>query len=214
MIQKVFRALAETALVWLTGFWAGYRPGPQLGVCMREATYWYFSYTLMFLVLSPSLPLSLKINRIFFLIRLSGMMQDGWESVESDPHSGRPATSRIPENVKCVGDAINKDQRPRWLSLPYSPDLVPWDVWLFPKLKSPLKGKRLWTVNEIQENTTRQLMVIPTKDFVECFEPWKRHWENCVRSQSAYLEGDWGVIVLCTMFLVSSSMNVSIFHIT
>ena len=29
------------------------------------------------------------------------------------------------------------------------------------------------------------------------------NWENCVRSQGAYFEGDWGVIVLCTMFLVS-----------
>ena len=28
-------------------------------------------------------------------------------------------------------------------------------------------------------------------------------FENCVRSQSAYFGGDWGVIVLCTMFLVS-----------
>ena len=28
-------------------------------------------------------------------------------------------------------------------------------------------------------------------------------WENCVRSQAAYFEGDWGIIVLCTMFLVS-----------
>ena len=28
-------------------------------------------------------------------------------------------------------------------------------------------------------------------------------WENCVRSYRAYFEGDWGMIVLCTMFLVS-----------
>ena len=28
-------------------------------------------------------------------------------------------------------------------------------------------------------------------------------WEDCVRSQGAYFEGDWGVIVLRTMFLVS-----------
>ena len=28
-------------------------------------------------------------------------------------------------------------------------------------------------------------------------------WENCVRSQDAYFERDWGVIVLCTTFLVS-----------
>ena len=33
-------------------------------------------------------------------------------------------------------------------------------------------------------------------------------WENCVRSRGAHFEGDWGVTVLCTMFLVSSSINV------
>ena len=38
-------------------------------------------------------------------------------------------------------------------------------------------------------------------------------WENCVRYQRAYLEVDWGVIVLCTMFLVSSSINVSVFRV-
>ena len=27
-------------------------------------------------------------------------------------------------------------------------------------------------------------------------------WENCVRSQGAYLKEHWGVIVLCTMFVV------------
>ena len=41
-------------------------------------------------------------------------------------------------------------------------------------------------------------------------------WENCVRSQGAYFEGDWDGIVLCTIFfyLVSFSTNISIFHIT
>ena len=42
----------------------------------------------------------------------------------------------------------------------YSSDLAPCDFWIFPKLKSPLKGKRFQTVDEIQENTTGQLMVI------------------------------------------------------
>ena len=70
---------------------------------------------------------------------------------------------------------------------PYSPDLVPCDFWLFPKLKSPLEGKRFQTVSEIQENTTGQLMAT----------------ERIVWSQCAYFEEDWGVIVLCTMFLVS-----------
>ena len=43
---------------------------------------------------------------------------------------------------------------------PYSPDLVPYDFWLFPKLKSPLKVKRFQTIDEIQENMMRQLMAI------------------------------------------------------
>ena len=40
--------------------------------------------------------------------------KDGWESVESDPHSGRPAPSRTPENVARVQVAINKDW---WLTV-------------------------------------------------------------------------------------------------
>ena len=42
----------------------------------------------------------------------------------------------------------------------YSSDLAPCDFWLFPKLKSPLKGKKFQTVHEIQENMMGQLMVI------------------------------------------------------
>ena len=34
--------------------------------------------------------------------------KDDGESVESDPCSGRPATSREPGNVKCEWAAINK----------------------------------------------------------------------------------------------------------
>ena len=34
-------------------------------------------------------------------------------------------------------------------------------------------------------------------------------WENYGRFQGTYFEGDWGIIVLCTIFLVSSLKNVS-----
>ena len=40
----------------------------------------------------------------------------------------------------------------------YSPDLVPCDFWLFPKLNSPLKGKKFQTIDEIQESMTGQPM--------------------------------------------------------
>ena len=39
------------------------------------------------------------------------------------------------------------------------------------------------------------------------------NWENCVRSQGAYFEGDWGVLsyVQCSLYLVSSSINALFF---
>ena len=43
---------------------------------------------------------------------------------------------------------------------PYNPDFALCDFLLFPKLKSPLKGKRFQTIDEILENAMRQLMVI------------------------------------------------------
>ena len=39
------------------------------------------------------------------------LFKDGQESVGSDPRSGRPATSRAPENVERVRAAINEDRR-------------------------------------------------------------------------------------------------------
>ena len=42
----------------------------------------------------------------------------------------------------------------------YRPDLSSCDIWLFPKLRSLLKGKRFQTAHESQENTTGQLIVI------------------------------------------------------
>ena len=35
--------------------------------------------------------------------------KDGQQFVESDPHSGRPATNRTPESAECVRAAVNKD---------------------------------------------------------------------------------------------------------
>lgn len=37
--------------------------------------------------------------------------KDGRESVESDPRSGRPATSRKPKNIESVQAAINENRR-------------------------------------------------------------------------------------------------------
>ena len=84
---------------------------------------------------------------------------------------------------------------------PYSPDLAPCDFWLFPKLKSPLKGKRFQTIDEIQENTTGQLMAIGRT-------VWGPKVPNLKVTEASLS------YVQYFFYLVSSSINVSIFHIT
>jgi hypothetical protein len=53
-----------------------------------------------------------------------------------------------------------------------------------------LKGRTFQAVEEIKENVTRQLMVIPKEDFVDCFEKWKGCWDNCIIFQEEYFERD------------------------
>ena len=64
-----------------------------------------------------------------------------------------------PHAPHLIQSFLAKHQITQVTQPPCSPDLVPCYFWLFPKLKSPLKGKRLWTIDGIQENMTGQLMV-------------------------------------------------------
>ena len=47
--------------------------------------------------------------------------------------------------------------------------LTPTDVFLFPKLKTTLKERRFQTVEDIQENATRELRAITESAFQEAF---------------------------------------------
>jgi len=56
----------------------------------------------------------------------------------------------------------------------YSPDLPRADFFLFPKLKTTLKGRRFQTIVEIQENAIRKLRAIKERAFQEAFQQWKK----------------------------------------
>jgi transposase len=57
----------------------------------------------------------------------------------------------------------------------YSPDLTPADFFLFPKLKSTLKGRRFESTEEIEENLLTELRAIPKKkSFQDCFQNCKK----------------------------------------
>lgn len=73
---------------------------------------------------------------------------------------------------------------------PYSPDMAPCDFFLFPKLKSTMKGRRFQTIDDIKINTEKELKAISKTAYQECPEKWKRRWQRCIQAQGEYFEGD------------------------
>jgi len=72
---------------------------------------------------------------------------------------------------------------------PCSPDLAPAEFFLFPKLKTTLKGCRFQTIEEIQEYAIRELLTIAESVYQKAFQQGKKHWEWCIASRGDYFEG-------------------------
>jgi transposase len=53
---------------------------------------------------------------------------------------------------------------------PYSPDLAPSDIFLFPKIKEILKGRHFDKIDEIRSNMTTALKVNPKNQFQIIFK--------------------------------------------
>jgi transposase len=53
---------------------------------------------------------------------------------------------------------------------PHSPDLAPADIFLFPKIKTPLKGRRFQNIEKIKENAMKELRAITQSVFQEAFQ--------------------------------------------
>jgi hypothetical protein len=71
---------------------------------------------------------------------------------------------------------------------PYSPGMAPCDFWLFPQVKTVLKGKRFEDTDAIQKNVMSTLHTIPKDSFKKCFLQWQDRWKQCVSSQGEYFE--------------------------
>jgi histone-lysine N-methyltransferase SETMAR len=71
---------------------------------------------------------------------------------------------------------------------PYSPDLAPWYFWLFPKLKTALKGHRFSDIANIQGHATTILQSIPEEEFQKCFDQRKHRLTKCIGAQGDYFE--------------------------
>jgi hypothetical protein len=56
---------------------------------------------------------------------------------------------------------------------PHSHHLAPNDLWLFPKIKSALKGRRFQDTEDIQKNVTTALEAVPQQEPKKCFQQWQ-----------------------------------------
>jgi transposase len=75
-------------------------------------------------------------------------------------HDNAPAHTSI-----LVSEFLAKYETTVVSQPPYSPGLVPADIFLFPRLKSTLKGRRFQTTEEIEENSLWNLRAIPQNAF-------------------------------------------------
>jgi len=55
----------------------------------------------------------------------------------------------------------------------YSADLAPCEFWLFPKVKTTMKGKCFELIQDIETATTAQLKSLTKEDFQNCFRKWQ-----------------------------------------
>ena len=74
------------------------------------------------------------------------------------------------------------------LQPPYFPDLAPADFFLFLKLKSSIKGRRLQTVEEIEENSMRDLRAILQNKFQDAFQNRKNIGRSVSRGEGSTLK--------------------------
>jgi transposase len=73
---------------------------------------------------------------------------------------------------------------------PYSPDQAPADFFLFPKLKSTLKGRHFESIEAIKANSLPHLHSIPKTAFQKCFRTLTKRWQQLIHRRGEFFEGD------------------------
>ena len=71
---------------------------------------------------------------------------------------------------------------------PYSPDLAPCDFWLFPTMKSPLRGRRFGDLQELSAASGEVLRDLPKEAFFLAFQKWSSRMQKCIDIGGGYVE--------------------------
>jgi transposase len=139
------------------------------------------------------LPQGLTVNKEYYLEVMQRLREtvrkkisDAWrENRRILQHDNAPSHSSF-----LVRDFLAKHATTVLPQPPYAPDLAPADFFLFPKLKSTLKGRRFESIEAIKTNFLAHLRSIPKTAFQECFRTLKKRWQRCIQSREEYFQGD------------------------
>ena len=71
---------------------------------------------------------------------------------------------------------------------PYSPDLAPADFFLFPKVKSAMRGIQFRTSDEAVQAYMDELGKLEPSDYQNCFSGWFRRMDKCIDMNGEYFE--------------------------
>ena len=69
---------------------------------------------------------------------------------------------------------------------PYSPDLTPYDFWLFSKLRDC----RYERIEEMKEAVTKVIDTLTQEDFDGAFQKFLERYNKCIAAGGDYFEGD------------------------
>ena len=69
---------------------------------------------------------------------------------------------------------------------PYSRDLAPCDLWLFPKLR----GCRYETIEELKEAVTKVIDTLTQENFHGAFQKLLEQYNKCIAAGGDYFGGD------------------------
>ena len=73
--------------------------------------------------------------------------------------------------------------------LSYSPDLSPYDFFLFPRLKKMLAGNKYTSRSSLGSAIYECLQQIPKEDYLSAFRDWVKRLQKCVSVKGEYFEG-------------------------
>ncbi|VVC30983.1 Hypothetical protein CINCED_3A013073 [Cinara cedri] len=69
-------------------------------------------------------------------------------------------------------------------------NIITCDFYLFPKIKSALKGTRFELMEEVKRKSAELLNDLTKTNFQHCFEQWKKRMKWCVERGGEYIEGE------------------------